>query len=37
MVTRPDTPLSDAVKLYISEQLDVAEERFDAILGSRAH
>jgi hypothetical protein len=36
MVTRPDTPLADEVKLYISEQLDVAEERFDAILGSRA-
>ena len=33
MVTRPDTPLSDEVKQRICEQLDLAEVRFDAILG----
>ncbi len=34
MVSRPDTPLSDEVKERIFEQLDLAEVRFDAILGS---
>jgi (p)ppGpp synthase/HD superfamily hydrolase len=33
MVTRPDTPLADEVKQRIIEQLDLAEMRFDAILG----
>ena len=32
LVGRPDTPLSDRVKQHIFEQLDLAEERFDAIL-----
>jgi len=34
LVARPDTPLSDRVKRHIFEQLDLAEERFDAILGA---
>jgi hypothetical protein len=33
LVARPDTPLSDAVKEHIREQIDAAEKRFDAILG----
>ncbi len=32
LVTRPDTPLTDDVKQYILDQLDSADERFDAIL-----
>ncbi|MER7458662.1 HD domain-containing protein [Micromonospora sp. NPDC126480] len=32
LVTRPDTPLSAAVKQHILGQLDLAEERFSAIL-----
>ncbi|WP_029899923.1 HD domain-containing protein [Nocardia brasiliensis] len=32
LVTRADTPLSDDVKQYILDQLDSADERFDAIL-----
>lgn len=32
LVARPDTPLSDQVKQHIFEQLDLAEERFAAIL-----
>jgi hypothetical protein len=35
LISRPDTPLSDAVKEHICRQLDAAEERFDAILGHR--
>jgi (p)ppGpp synthase/HD superfamily hydrolase len=35
LISRPDTPLSDAVKEHIGRQLDAAEERFDAILGHR--
>ncbi|MFD0638660.1 hypothetical protein ACFQ9X_50970 [Catenulispora yoronensis] len=31
--TRPDTPLSDAVKAHIVKQLDEAEHRFRVILG----
>ena len=31
--TRPDTPLTDAVKAHIVKQLDEAEARFRAILG----
>jgi (p)ppGpp synthase/HD superfamily hydrolase len=31
--TRPDTPLTDAVKAHIMKQLDEAENRFRAILG----
>jgi len=34
LISRPDTPLSDAVKERIAEQIDAAEKRFDAILGS---
>jgi hypothetical protein len=33
LVARPDTPLADDVKEHILDQLDRAEERFDAILG----
>jgi HD domain len=33
-VTRPDTPLDDAVKAHILDQLTLAEERFAAILDS---
>jgi (p)ppGpp synthase/HD superfamily hydrolase len=33
LIARPDTPLSDAVKVHIYSQLDAAQERFDAILG----
>ncbi|WP_280255404.1 HD domain-containing protein [Nocardia wallacei] len=32
LVTRPDTPLADHVKDHILDQLDRADERFDAIL-----
>jgi (p)ppGpp synthase/HD superfamily hydrolase len=32
LIARADTPLSDAVKAHILEQLDSAEERFEAIL-----
>lgn len=32
LVNRPDTPLADHVKQYILDQLDRADERFDAIL-----
>jgi len=32
LVTRVDTPLADHVKAHILEQLDLADERFDAIL-----
>jgi hypothetical protein len=31
-VSRPDTPLSDDVKAHIGDQLDLAEQRFAAIL-----
>jgi hypothetical protein len=34
LIARPDTPLTAEVKEHILEQLDRAEERFDAILGS---
>jgi hypothetical protein len=34
LITRPDTPLTDAVKRYISDQLDTAERRFAAILNA---
>jgi (p)ppGpp synthase/HD superfamily hydrolase len=34
LIARPDTPLTDEVKEHILGQLDRAEERFDAILGS---
>jgi HD domain len=34
MIGRPDTPLADDVKELILEQLDRAEQRFDAILGT---
>ncbi|MEV4812666.1 HD domain-containing protein [Micromonospora avicenniae] len=37
LVTRPDTPLSAAVKAHILGQLDLAEERFSAILDQPAH
>jgi (p)ppGpp synthase/HD superfamily hydrolase len=33
LIGRPDTPLSDRVKAHIVEQLDAAQDRFDAILG----
>ncbi len=33
LISRPDTPLSDAVKDHVRSQLDAAEERFNAILG----
>ncbi len=32
MISRPDTPLSEAARQHILEQLDRAKERFDAIL-----
>ncbi|MGV9676751.1 HD domain-containing protein [Nocardia sp. NPDC003482] len=32
LVTRPDTPLADHVKQHILDQLDRADQRFDAIL-----
>ena len=32
LVARPDTPLSRLVKQHIFRQLDLAEERFAAIL-----
>lgn len=32
LVARPDTPLADDVKQHILDQLDLAEQRFDAIL-----
>ncbi|MEV6323440.1 HD domain-containing protein [Nocardia sp. NPDC051787] len=32
LVTRPDTPLADHVRQHILDQLDRADERFDAIL-----
>ena len=34
LIARPDTPLSAEVKVHISEQLDLAESRFAAILRS---
>jgi len=34
LISRPDTPLTDAVKERIGEQIDAAEKRFDAILGA---
>ncbi|MER5456498.1 phosphohydrolase [Micromonospora sp. NPDC002389] len=37
LVTRPDTPLSPAVRRHILDQLDLAEERFSAILDQPAH
>ncbi|PWU50709.1 phosphohydrolase [Micromonospora sp. S4605] len=36
LVTRPDTPLSAPVKQHILDQLDLAEERFSAILDQPA-
>ncbi|MDO3705184.1 HD domain-containing protein [Micromonospora sp. C28SCA-DRY-2] len=36
LVTRPDTPLSAPVKRHILDQLDLAEERFSAILDQPA-
>jgi hypothetical protein len=33
LVSRADTPLSEPVKAHIRDQLDAAEERFNAILG----
>jgi hypothetical protein len=32
LITRPDTPLSDTAKRHILDQLDLAEQRFAAIL-----
>ncbi|MCM0676899.1 HD domain-containing protein [Micromonospora phytophila] len=37
LITRPDTPLSAPVKRHILDQLDLAEERFSAILDQPAH
>ncbi|MGK5740952.1 HD domain-containing protein [Micromonospora sp. URMC 103] len=37
LIGRPDTPLSDPVKRHIFAQLDLAEERFSAILDQPAH
>ncbi|MFC4019999.1 HD domain-containing protein [Micromonospora sp. GCM10011542] len=37
LIARPDTPLSAAVKRHIFGQLDLAEERFSAILDRPAH
>ncbi|MET8040942.1 HD domain-containing protein [Micromonospora sp. NPDC005215] len=37
LIGRPDTPLSAAVKRHIFGQLDLAEERFSAILDQPAH
>ncbi|MBH0774909.1 HD domain-containing protein [Nocardia bovistercoris] len=34
LVTRPDTPLAEHVKQHILDQLDRADERFDAILAT---
>jgi hypothetical protein len=34
LVSRADTPLSDEVKTHIGKQLDLAEQRFAAILGN---
>ncbi|PZF95119.1 HD domain-containing protein [Micromonospora deserti] len=36
LITRPDTPLSPPVKRHILDQLDLAEERFSAILDQPA-
>jgi hypothetical protein len=36
LVARPDTPLEPAVKEHVFDQLDLAEERFGAILGEPA-
>lgn len=36
LVARPDTPLSAPVKQHILAQLDLAEERFSAILDQPA-
>ena len=33
LVTRPDTPLADDVKVHIAGQLSLARRRFAAILG----
>ena len=35
LIGRPDTPLDDGVKAHILEQLDSAQQRFEAILGER--
>jgi hypothetical protein len=37
LIARPDTPLSAPVKRHIFAQLDLAEERFSAILDQPAH
>ncbi|MFI7552792.1 HD domain-containing protein [Micromonospora sediminimaris] len=37
LVTRTDTPLSEPVKQHILDQLDLAEQRFSAILDQPAH
>jgi hypothetical protein len=37
LVTRADTPLSEPVKRHILDQLDLAEQRFSAILDQPAH
>ena len=37
LIGRPDTPLAPAVKRHIFGQLDLAEERFSAILDQPAH
>ncbi|MBQ1050105.1 HD domain-containing protein [Micromonospora sp. C51] len=37
LVTRGDTPLSEPVKQHILDQLDLAEQRFSAILDQPAH
>ncbi|MFF4874621.1 MULTISPECIES: HD domain-containing protein [unclassified Micromonospora] len=37
LIARPDTPLSPAVKRHIFGQLDLAEERFSAILDQPVH
>ncbi|MET8348441.1 MULTISPECIES: HD domain-containing protein [unclassified Micromonospora] len=37
LIGRPDTPLSQAVKRHIFSQLDLAEERFSAILDQPVH
>ncbi|MFF0152856.1 HD domain-containing protein [Micromonospora sp. NPDC005203] len=37
LIGRPDTPLSEVVKRHIFGQLDLAEERFSAILDQPAH
>ena len=33
LVSRPDTPLADDVKVHIAGQLSLARTRFSAILG----